>query len=139
MMIREFNLERDYAAVARLWAHAGPGVSLGRTDTREELVKKVARDLDLFLVVEVAGEVVGTVIGGWDGRRGIIYHLAVDTAHRDQGIDTALMNEVEIRLVAKGCVRAWLVVTPDNFDVIPFYERLGWEKNPAQLMGKYLK
>lgn len=135
--IREFTLD-DYDAAFALWQNAGPGVGVGRSDTREEIAKKLQRDPDLFLVVENAGKLIGTVIGGYDGRRGIIYHLAVDQAYRGNGIGKMLMAQVEKRLAAKGCIKSYLLVMPDNLDVIDFYRELGWETMPVTLMGKTL-
>ncbi|MBK5108784.1 MAG: GNAT family N-acetyltransferase [Anaerolineales bacterium] len=43
-------------------------------------------DPDLFLVVEHRGKIIGTVMGGYDGRRGFVYQLAVQEDYRRQGI-----------------------------------------------------
>ena len=67
------------------------------SDTLNEIAKKVQRDPDLFLVAEVDNRLIGTVIGGYDGRRGMIYHLAVANEYRQQGIGEVLMEEVERR------------------------------------------
>ena len=138
-MIRQFNLARDYDAVIDLWHSAGPGVHIGVSDTRQEIARKLERDPDLFLVAEEAGQIVGTVIGGFDGRRGMVYHLAVAARHRGNGIGTALMNELESRLKAKGCYKYYLQITSDNLSVAKFYRRLGWDVMPAQIMGKVIK
>jgi len=137
--IREFTLD-DYDAVFALWQNAGSGLGIGRSDTREEIAKKLQHDSDLFLVVEDArdAKIIGTVIGGYDGRRGIIYHLAVDKAHRGNGIGKMLMAEVEKRLAAKGCLKSYLLVMQDNTGVIDFYHELGWETMDVTLMGKSL-
>ena len=112
---------------------------MGHSDTREELARKLERDADLFLVAECAGQLTGTVIGAFDGRRGIIYHLAVAEPHQRSGIGTALMSEVERRLQARGCRRAWLAIMPDNLAVINFYQRLGWSPMPVQFLAKNLE
>ena len=36
-------------------------------------------------------------------------------------------DQVETRLAAKGCIRAYLLVKPANLDVIEYYQSLGWE------------
>ena len=77
LRIREFNYPEDYPAARLLWENAGPGIQLRRSDEPEEIRKKTERDPDLFLVAEADGKMVGTVIGGFDGRRGMVYHLAV--------------------------------------------------------------
>jgi ribosomal protein S18 acetylase RimI-like enzyme len=133
--IREFRIE-DYDTVFALWQNSGPGVGISRSDTREEIAKKLQRDPDLFLVAGDGDKIIGTVIGGYDGRRGIIYHLAVDQAYRGNGIGKLLMAEVEKRLAAKGCLKAYLLVTRENLDVIEFYRALDWETMDVTLMGK---
>ena len=135
--IREFKLT-DYDVVYSLWQNSGPGIGVGRSDTREEIAKKLQRDPDLFLVAVDGDKIIGTVIGGYDGRRGIIYHLAVERAFRGNGVGKMLMAEVEKRLAAKGCLKSYLLVTRENTDVIEFYSELGWETMDITLMGKSL-
>ncbi len=138
MHLREFTLA-DYHAVRALWEEYPDELGLGRSDARPEIAKKFAHDPELFLLAEQNGKIIGTVIGGFDGRRGIIYHLAVDRAWRRQGLGRILMEEVERRLASKGCIRAYLLVKPENLDVIEFYKQLGWEAMPVTIMGKNLK
>jgi ribosomal protein S18 acetylase RimI-like enzyme len=126
--IREFSYPQDYPGVHRLWSEAGNGIHLGRSDTPAEIEKKLQRDPDLFLLAETDGQIVGAVIGGFDGRRGMMYHLAVAQAYRHLGVATQLVNELEKRLKAKGCLRYYLLVTKDNLDAIQYYENHGWER-----------
>lgn len=125
-LIREFNYSQDYDSAARLWQSMDRGVRFGRSDVPAEIEKKLARDPDLFLVAESDGELVGTVIGGFDGRRGMVYHLAVAHAHRRRGVAEALMREIEKRLVAKGCIRAFLIAHADNVEARALYEKQDW-------------
>ena len=124
--LRQFDFPEDYEQVHQLWASMEKGVHVGRSDTRNEIQKKMKRDPDLFLVAEQDSKIIGTVLGGYDGRRGLIYHLAVATSHRGQGIGSLLLNEVEARLRAKGCLKCYLMVTPDNEEAMRYYERHGW-------------
>lgn len=136
--IRTFLFDEDYPAVRELWRSAGSGIHLGRSDEPTEILKKVARDGDLFLVAESEGRIVGAVMGGFDGRRGMIYHLAVEQSYRQQGLGAALMDELERRLAAKGCLRSYLLVLPDNEQAARFYEAHGWERMPLFAYGKDL-
>lgn len=136
--LRTFRFPEDYQAVYDLWSRAGPGIQLRKSDEPEEVAKKLQRDPDLFLVAEAEGRIIGAVMGGFDGRRGLIYHLAVDPAFRRRGIGSALMAELERRLVAKGCLRAYLLVAEENQETIAFYRRLGWEIMPVVTMAKTL-
>lgn len=136
--IRIFNFSCDFKPVIELWAHAGDGIHLRRSDESEEILKKLERDPDLFLVAEINGKIVGAVLGGFDGRRGMMYHLAVDHEHRHHGIAAALMSELETKLRAKGCIRYYLLVTQDNAEAIQFYEARGWSRMPLYAYGKDL-
>lgn len=138
-LIREFRYPEDYRATVELWNRAGPGVHTGRSDTPEEIQKKLERDPDLFLVGEQDGQVVGSVIGGFDGRRGMVYHLAVAPECRQNGLGGALMDELERRLRLKGCIRYYLMVLYDNTDAIRFYEARGWERMELHTYAKDLK
>lgn len=102
------------------------GVHVGRSDAPEEIEKKIGRDPDLFLVAEAEGRIVGSVIGGYDGRRGLIYHLAVAKDFRLLGVGGRLLDEVEARLRAKGCLKCYLMITLDNPEVEEFYKKRGW-------------
>lgn len=135
--LRDFILD-DYDAVYALWQNAGPGIGLGRSDTRKEVEKKLQRDPDLFLLALDDDKIIGTVIGGFDGRRGLIYHLAIEQTYRARGIGRMLMDEIERRLIAKGCIRCYLLVMDDAREVIDFYRHLGWETWGVTVMGKYI-
>lgn len=139
LRIREFIYPEDYPAARALWDTAGPGIQVRRSDEPEEIQKKLTRDPDLFLVAEMDGKLVGTVLGGFDGRRGMVYHLAVDASVREQGIGAQLMDELERRLKAKGCIRSYLLVTTENESAMRFYEKRGWSRmNTVFTYGKDL-
>ena len=140
VQIREFRFPSDYEQVIELWRSIERGVHLGRSDTLAEIEKKISRDPDLFLVAESEGDIVGGVIGGFDGRRGLIYHLAVANSFRGQGIGSGLMEEIESRLRAKGCLKCYLLVTLDNIGVADYYRRRGWQHmDQVHLYGKELQ
>jgi ribosomal protein S18 acetylase RimI-like enzyme len=136
---REFRFPFDYQSVYELWGSIEKGVHIGRSDAPEEIEKKIVRDPDLFIVAESDGEIVGSVIGGFDGRRGLIYHLAVATSFRGMGIGSRLMDEVEARLRDKGCLKCYLLVTADNPEAEDYYQQRGWQSmDTIHLFGKEL-
>lgn len=126
--IRVYRHPQDYQFVYDLWSRAGDGIHLRRSDEPEEIQKKISRDPDLFLLAERDGKLVGAVLGGFDGRRGMMYHLAVEPSERSQGIGQALVDELERHLREKGCIRYYLLVAKDNHEAISFYEERGWER-----------
>ena len=136
--IRDFRFPEDYEEVYDLWENAGSGIHLRRSDEPEEIAKKLQRDPDLFLLAEIDGRIVGSVMGGFDGRRGIMYHMAVAESFRHKGIGTTLMEALERRLKEKGCIRYYLLMAKDNTAVVDFYQERGWEILDLFALGKDL-
>ncbi|RPJ25691.1 MAG: GNAT family N-acetyltransferase [Chloroflexi bacterium] len=116
------------------------GVNVGRSDMPAEIEKKISRDPDLFLIAEADDCIIGSVMGGFDGRRGLIYHLAVAAPFREMGVGSRLMDEVEARLRAKGCLKCFLLVKNDNTEAELYYQRRGWKPmNSVHIFGKELQ
>jgi len=137
--IRLFQFPADYENALRLWQNAGEGIGIGPSDQPAEIAKKLQCDPDLFLVAEDDGCLVGTVIGGFDGRRGMVYHLAVAPDYRRKGLANQLMDEVETRLRARGCRKAYLLVKQGNITAASFYQKRGWgEMDQVHIYGKNL-
>ena len=136
--LREFRFPQDYDSVFSLWQTAGEGIHVARSDMPEEIEKKLARDPDLFLVAENESGIIGTIIGGFDGRRGMMYHLAVSSKYRQKGVASALVTELETRLKGKGCMRMYLLVYPENKTAIDFYEKRNYKKMKVDVYGKDL-
>ena len=125
--IRPFSYQTDYTQVLDLWQSSGQGIHIQRSDQPAEILKKLEHDPELFMVAYNEERIIGSVIGGFDGRRGMIYHLAVARDYQNQGIASRLMEEVEDKLRTLGCIRCYLFVTPDNNVAIQFYENRGWK------------
>jgi len=136
LRIREFKIE-DYAAVRDLWGSAGLEFRPG--DELEDIRLKLQRDPDLFLVAEIDSGIVGSVIGGWDGRRGWIYHLAVRPEDQRRGVGVSLIRELEGRLVHKGAKRVNAQVHNENEKSLEFFKALGYERQThLTVIGKQL-
>jgi len=137
MKIREFKID-DYPFVRDLWQIAG--LILRPGDELEDVKLKLQRDPDLFLVAEQDGIIVGSVIGGWDGRRGWIYHLAIKPEHQRKGIGLGLIREVEKRLISKGAKKVNAQVYKWNQQSSKFFKAIGYEAQPDLMMiGKQLR
>jgi ribosomal protein S18 acetylase RimI-like enzyme len=127
ILIRPLNFPEDYDEVYALWENAGAGIHLRVSDELDEIRKKIERAPNLFLVAQAGDSIIGTVLGGFDGRRGMMYHLAVSQTYRRKGIASLLVDALEEKLKEKGCIRYYLLVTKDNQEAISFYEKRGWE------------
>jgi hypothetical protein len=77
-------------------------------------------------------------MGGYDGHRGWIYSLAVDPAHRQQKVGTALIRHVERALAEAGSPKINLQVHSANAGAVAFYEKLGYRVEERISMGKVL-
>ena len=130
--------ERDRDEVVALWNRVFAD-DPPRNAPERVIERKLGTQPDLFLVAERRGAVVGTVLGGYDGFRGWVYHLAVDPEHRRGGIGRELMHEIERRLRTLGCPKINLQVRAHNSGVRAFYEQLGWSVEAHISMGKELR
>jgi ribosomal protein S18 acetylase RimI-like enzyme len=126
----------DCDAVRAMWVRAG--LELRPSDSKEELEKKLLRDPELFIVAEDEGEIIGAVIGAFDGRRGFVYHLAVAPERKGEGIGKALMERVSDDLRKLGCIRLLLLVDEDNESAQEFYRATGFSSNRMIVMSKNL-
>ena len=115
----------DYDAVHALWSET-EGMSLGDDDTRERIALYLARNPDLCFVATVTGRIVGTVLCGHEGRRGILRHLAVKRAFRRQGIARDLVNQCLADLARQGIRKCNIFVLDENPDGLRFWEHMGW-------------
>jgi ribosomal protein S18 acetylase RimI-like enzyme len=69
---------------------------------------------------------VGTSLCGSDGRRGYLYHVAVDPEFRRRGIGATLASSSLEALRASGVRKCHLFVLADNVDGAAFWRAAGW-------------
>ncbi|MCL4265464.1 MAG: GNAT family acetyltransferase [Anaerolineae bacterium] len=135
MNIRPFQ-ESDMETVIALWR----ACDLVRpwNDPHKDIQRKLAVGRELFLVGEVAGLVVASAMGGYEGHRGWVNYLAVHPEYRRHGYGRTLMRALEERLLALGCPKLNLQVRESNTAVIQFYEAIGYNNDQVVSFGKRL-
>ena len=132
MEIRVFR-QSDYEEVITLWERCD--LSEISSDPELDIERKLQCGADLFLVAEVAGEVVGTIMGGYDGIRGTAVYLAVHPEYRGRGIANALVSRLEKKLIARGCARMELLVSEESDAAVCMFEKMLYEEEqPARLI-----
>ena len=94
MQIRTFEA-KDQESVVKLW-HAC-NLIVPWNDPYKDIQRKLQVGPDLFIVGEIAGDIVATVMGGYEGHRGWINYLAVAPAHQRKGYGRQLVAFVESR------------------------------------------
>lgn len=135
MKIRPFVMADEEAVIA-LWQSC----ELLRpwNDPRKDIQRKLTTQPELFLVGDVRGMVVASVMAGFDGHRGWVNYLAVAPGHRQSGFGRMLMHHVEACLKDRGCPKLNLQIRASNHGVVEFYRRLGYASDEVVSLGKRL-
>jgi len=129
---REFSIN-DYDAALELWQRV-EGLEIAEGDDRESVAHFLARNPALSRVATDGAAIVGIALCGHDGRRGYIYHLAVDPAYQARGFGKCLMNECLDGLRRAGLKRVLILVADDNPRGRKFWRRCGWEEVPGPVI-----
>lgn len=115
----------DIKAMLDLWRSI-PGLGLGWGDEEDRLRVFLARNPSTCQVLKDGARVIGTILGGYDGRRGYVYHLAVHPDYRRRGCGTALVKKVTEEFTKLGVKKIHLFVFGTNEAAIKFYQCTGW-------------
>lgn len=125
--IRPF-LSDDYEKVYAMWTQA-EGIGMrSLDDSKAGIGKFLRRNPSTCFVYEAEGEIVGVILGGHDGRRGLIYHALVHPDFRGRGIGKALEGAVCEAMRKEGIHRIAIVVKRTNESGATFWRKQGWEE-----------
>jgi N-acetylglutamate synthase len=131
METREFSI-KDYDAALEIWQRV-EGVEIAEGDDRESVVEFLARNWGLSRVAMDGSAIVGVALCGHDGRRGHIYHLAVDPTYQGRGVGKRLLRECLDGLRRAGLKRAIIMVADNNPRGRKFWRGTGWEEIPGAI------
>ena len=134
--IRHFKMS-DTEEVVKLWKKSFP-TDPPWNDPQAIIERKYNYQSELFLIGESEGKIIATVLGGYDGFRGWVYHLAVINDSRRSGIGKKMMLTIEQMLRQLGCIKMNIQVRSSNQDVILFYNEIGFEIEDHVSLGKLL-
>src|SRR5258707_8725271 len=129
---REFAIS-DYDAALELWQRV-EGLEIAEGDDREGVSHFLARNPGLSRVATDGAAIVCVALCGHDGRRGYIYHLAVDPAYQTRGVGSRLIDECLAGLRLAGLKRALILVAHYNPCGRKFWRRPGWEEVPGPIV-----
>jgi ribosomal protein S18 acetylase RimI-like enzyme len=129
---REFS-NSDYEAALALWQRV-EGLEIAEGDDKESVAQFLARNPGLSRVATDGSAIVGVALCGHDGRRGYIYHLAVDPIYQGRRIGKRLMTQCLDGLRRAGLKRALILVANDNLRGRKFWRYYGWEEVPGPVV-----
>lgn len=135
MIIRAFAAT-DENAVIDLWLRCG--LVAPQNNPRADIQRKLQVAPELFLVGVLDGEIVASVMAGYEGHRGWINYLAVAPHLQMGGLGRQIMEHAEGLLRARGCPKINLQVCSTNTLVIEFYQRIGFTIDNVVSLGKRL-
>jgi putative acetyltransferase len=115
----------DHDEVLALW-RVTEGIGLTVSDEREAIGAYLTRNPGMSFVAVAGGRIVGAVLGGHDGRRGYLHHLAVTPAWRHRGIGRALVEAVLTELKSAGMPKCNLFLYAHNEAGRAFWLKHGW-------------
>jgi purine-nucleoside phosphorylase/ribosomal protein S18 acetylase RimI-like enzyme len=125
----------EVEAILTLWRQAGTTVTL--TDTAADLRHAITDSTAVVLVAEYDGQLVGSVIGSFDGWRGNVYRLAVHPRWRRRGIAQSLVAELERRLAKQGAKRITALVLKEHADAMAFWAAADYQLD--ERMGRFFR
>ncbi len=136
MEIRGFRPE-DEPSVVALWQRC----DLVRlwNDPHRDICRKLKVNPEWFLVGLVDGQVMATVMAGYEGHRGWLNYLAVAPEFQRRGLAREIVAEAERLLRKAGCPKVNIQIRTSNQSVIEFYSRLGYSVDDVVSMGKRLE
>lgn len=117
----------DHPAALALWQRT-EGMGLGAWDEAEPVHRFLERNPGLSVVAECDGRLVGAALCGNDGRRGFLYHLAVDREFRGRGLGRQMVDHCLSRLRELGLTRCHIVAYQDNVEGRSFWRHLGFRE-----------
>ena len=135
MIIRPYA-DADQAQIVALWQICE--LTRPWNDPVKDIARKQQVRPEWFLVGELDGQVIASVMFGYEGHRGWMNYLAVAPEHQSKGYAQALIAKGEALLLAAGCPKISLQVRSSNAKVIAFYQSLGYAQDDAISLGKRL-
>ncbi|TXT60068.1 MAG: Acetyltransferase YpeA [Promethearchaeota archaeon] len=126
----------DYDRILEIWKETE--LSVGSSDTKKGVERMIKRNPNLCFICKIDETIVGVVMGGFDGRRGYVHHLAVDLEYQNQGVGKLLMDKLIKQFKKKQVHKVHLFIEKRNIEVINFYKNLGWNLRDDLIMMSYI-
>ena len=123
MIIRHL-LAADISEALAMWKRAGITLTFG--DDPASLERCFQRNPSTSLAGEIDGNLVATAMGTWDGRRGYLWHLAVEPELQGRGLGRKMLEALEEAYRKMGIPKVTFQIETSNREVLGFYLRMGY-------------
>lgn len=119
----------DCKDVLEFWTNI-PGIFLHNNgeDSIDGITAFLERNKGFSFIAKYNDKIIGAIMCGHDGRRGLIHHLAVDINHRRLGIGKQLIQMSLDQLKVIGIKKCALFVLKGNDTGETFYKSLQWKE-----------
>ena len=95
-------------------------------DSREGIDRYLKRNPNTCFAAVRGNQIIGVILTGHDGRRGIIHHMCVHPDFRRMGIASSLVSETEKALKKEGIQKVFGLVFTDNETANAFWAKQGY-------------
>ena len=136
MEIRPFT-KSDEPEVHALWNSVFPDETTF-SDPDHPMQKNLHIHRHLFLVARSDSQLVGVIVGSYDGHHGWMHYLAVWPQYRRMGVATQLTKALEAELIHLGCDSLKLQVNAEHKDILDFYNNMGYDLTKTVSLEKKL-
>lgn len=128
---------RHEEALIDLWGKCD--LIVPQNDPVEDIQRKLAFQPELFFIALLDGQLIGSVMVGYEGHRGWLNYLAVLPSFQGRGYGRRLVNRAIAELGKLGCLKVNLQVRKSNTQVIEFYKHLGFKVEERVSLGMRLR
>ena len=126
-MMRQVTID-DYDQLFELWNSTEQSRRALNPvdDSREGIERYLKRNPNTCFAAVQDGRIIGVILTGHDGRRGIIHHMCVHPEFRRMGIAAQLVSLAEEALKKEGIQKVFGLVFTDNEAGNLFWEKQGY-------------
>jgi len=124
-------------AIIDLWKKCN--LIVPQNDPIEDIQKKLDFQPDLFLSALLDGQLIGSVMAGYEGHRGWLNYLAVLPEYQKRGYGRRLVKRAVEELRKLGCLKVNVQIRKSSPSAIGFYKHLGFKDDNVVSLGLRLK
>lgn len=123
----------DYQLLLAFWR---ANYFISKMDNYESFRLFLDKNPNLSILAEDNGEIIGSALGSFDGRRGYLQKLVVRKDFRKKGIGSQLVDEIIKNLKELNCM--YIPINVEE-ELVSFYESCGFKKTKQIPMNMELE